>query len=211
MHRTVPPSTVLLNNVNRATIQKPCPRGSMLLLSLFSRVPDSVRSHRWQPMRLPHPWDSPGKNTGVGCHFLLQEMRGSIVACNFPNLPDHKSFLGEGTVLIKNTGPDLPWPTESDTPGLRPGNSYFKQLFWVTLQCWSCFIKKHKWAWPLLRKTGWKSWLALTAQCVSPRPHVILEQKPPSLFFQGRYGQAFLFLHTCSQWYLVLWFEQTQL
>ena len=131
MHRTVPPSTVLLNNVNRATIQKPCPRGSMLLLSLFSRVPDSVRSHRWQPMRLPHPWDSPGKNTGVGCHFLLQEMRGSIVACNFPNLPDHKSFLGEGTVLIKNTGPDLPWPTESDTPGLRPGNSYFKQLFWV--------------------------------------------------------------------------------
>ena len=28
--------------------------------------------HRWQPTRLPHPWDSPGKNTGVGCHFLLQ-------------------------------------------------------------------------------------------------------------------------------------------
>ena len=26
----------------------------------------------WQPTRLPHPWDSPGKNTGVGCHFLLQ-------------------------------------------------------------------------------------------------------------------------------------------
>ena len=32
----------------------------------------SVRSHRRQPTRLPHPWDSPGKNTGVGCHFLLQ-------------------------------------------------------------------------------------------------------------------------------------------
>ena len=27
---------------------------------------------RWQPTRLPHPWDSQGKNTGVGCHFLLQ-------------------------------------------------------------------------------------------------------------------------------------------
>ena len=27
---------------------------------------------RWQPTRLPRPWDSPGKNTGVGCHFLLQ-------------------------------------------------------------------------------------------------------------------------------------------
>ena len=28
-----------------------------------------------QPTRLPHPWDSPGKNTGVGCHFLLQCMK----------------------------------------------------------------------------------------------------------------------------------------
>ena len=33
---------------------------------------DSVRLHRRQPTRLRHPWDSPGKNTGVGCHFLLQ-------------------------------------------------------------------------------------------------------------------------------------------
>ena len=34
---------------------------------------DSVRPHRWQPTRLPCPWDSPGKNTRVGCHFLLQK------------------------------------------------------------------------------------------------------------------------------------------
>ena len=40
----------------------------LLLLSLLSRV----QPHRWQPTRLPHRWDSPGKNTGVGCHFLLQ-------------------------------------------------------------------------------------------------------------------------------------------
>ena len=33
---------------------------------------NSVRPHRRQPTRLPHPWDSPGRNTGVGCHFLLQ-------------------------------------------------------------------------------------------------------------------------------------------
>ena len=33
---------------------------------------DSVRPHRWQPTRLDCPWDSPGKNTGVACHFLLQ-------------------------------------------------------------------------------------------------------------------------------------------
>ena len=35
---------------------------------------DSVRPHRPQPTRLPRPWDSPGKNTGVDCHFLLQCM-----------------------------------------------------------------------------------------------------------------------------------------
>ena len=34
-----------------------------------------MRPHRRQPTRLPHPWDSPGKNAGVGCHFLLQCMK----------------------------------------------------------------------------------------------------------------------------------------
>ena len=36
---------------------------------------DSVRPHRWQSTRLPCPWDSPGTNTGGGCHFLLQCMK----------------------------------------------------------------------------------------------------------------------------------------
>ena len=35
----------------------------------------TLRRHRRQPIRLPHPWDSPGKNTGVVCHFLLQCMK----------------------------------------------------------------------------------------------------------------------------------------
>ena len=43
----------------------------LLLLSHFSRV-NSVQPQRWQPTWLPCPWDSQGKNTGVGCHFLLQ-------------------------------------------------------------------------------------------------------------------------------------------
>ena len=52
---------------------------------------DSVRPHRWQPTRLPRPWDSPGKNTGVGCHFLLQCMKvksESEVAQSCPTLSD---------------------------------------------------------------------------------------------------------------------------
>ena len=48
---------------------------SLYLLLVASVVSDSVRPHRWQPTRLPRPWDSPGKNTGVGCHFLLQCMK----------------------------------------------------------------------------------------------------------------------------------------
>ena len=36
---------------------------------------DSVGPHRWQPTRLRRPWDPPGKNTGVGFHFLLQCMK----------------------------------------------------------------------------------------------------------------------------------------
>ena len=54
-------------------------------------VSDSVWPHRWQPTRLPHPRDSPGKNTGVGCHFLLQCMKvksESEVAQLCPTLSD---------------------------------------------------------------------------------------------------------------------------
>ena len=50
---------------------------------------DSVQPHRRQPTRLRHPWDSPSKNTGVGCHFLLQCMKvksGSEVAQSCPTL-----------------------------------------------------------------------------------------------------------------------------
>ena len=52
---------------------------------------NSVRPQRRQPTRLPRPWDSPGKNTGVGCHFLLQCMKmesESEVAQSCPTLSD---------------------------------------------------------------------------------------------------------------------------
>ena len=54
---------------------------------------DSVWAHRRQPTRLPGPWDSPGKNPGVGCHLLLQCMKvksesESEVAQSCPTLSD---------------------------------------------------------------------------------------------------------------------------
>ena len=53
---------------------------------------DPVRPHRWQPTRLPRPWDPPGKNTGVGCQFLLQCMKVKtesevILSCPTPSDP----------------------------------------------------------------------------------------------------------------------------
>ena len=59
--------------------------------AVTSVVSDSVRPHRRQPTRLPRPWDSPGKNTGVGCHFLLQCRKvksESEVAQSCPTLSD---------------------------------------------------------------------------------------------------------------------------
>ena len=52
---------------------------------------DSVRPQRRQPTRLLCPWDSPGKNTGVGCHFLLQCLKmksESEVTQSCPTLSD---------------------------------------------------------------------------------------------------------------------------
>ena len=42
---------------------------------------DSLQPHRRQPIRLPCPWDSPGKNAGMGCHFLLQCMKAKAQSC----------------------------------------------------------------------------------------------------------------------------------
>ena len=66
---------ILVLNLHNSVEKTDHIRGKMLLLLLLLQSCDSVRPHRRQPTRLPHPWDSPGKNTGVGCHFLLQCMK----------------------------------------------------------------------------------------------------------------------------------------
>ena len=67
---------------------------------------NSVRPHRRQPTQLPRPWDSPGKNTGVGWHFLLQCMKvksesevaqlcltlSDPMGCSLPGPPIHGIF-----------------------------------------------------------------------------------------------------------------------
>src|SRR5574341_1099102 len=63
---------------------------------------DSVRPHRWKPTRLPRPWDSPGKNTGVGCHFLLQCVKVKSereVAQSYPTLSDPVDYSLPGSSI----------------------------------------------------------------------------------------------------------------
>ena len=63
---------------------------------------DSVQPHRRQPTRLPRPWDSPGKNTGVGCHFRLQCMKvksESEVTQSCPTLRDHMDCSPPGSSI----------------------------------------------------------------------------------------------------------------
>ena len=91
---------------------------------------DSVRPHRWQPTRLPCPWDSPGKNTGVGCHFLLQCMKVKSESESLSHvLLCATLWTGtcQGPLSIKFSRQEywswLPFPSPGDLsdPGIEPG------------------------------------------------------------------------------------------
>ena len=66
---------------------------------------NSVRPHRQQPIRFPRPWDSPGKNTGVGCHFLLQCMKVKSQSEVAQVVPDSSRLHGlQPTRLLRPRG-----------------------------------------------------------------------------------------------------------
>ena len=84
-----------------------------------------MQPHRRQPTRLPSPWDSPGKNTGVGCHFLLQCMKvksESEVAQSCPTLrnPMDCSLPGSSVHGILQARV-LEWGAIAFSGGLRSG------------------------------------------------------------------------------------------
>ena len=105
-----------------------------------SVVSDSVRPHRRQPTRLPCPWDSPGKNTGVGCHFLLQCMK----------------VKSESEV-------DLPCPTLSDPMDGSPPGSSAHEIFQARVLEWGAMrlgpmtlsLHKSPFTWLLDRSRKW--------------------------------------------------------
>ena len=135
-----------------------------------------MRPQRRQPARLPHPWDSPGKNTGVGCHFLLQFMKvkcESEVAQSCPTLSDpmecsppgssiHRIFQARvlewgATALYFSTccyslpSVDQPCPDGSLS---------------FPLKLWSLRSRKNPWL--LVGYTLWRTSPSMTASLINP-------------------------------------------
>ena len=109
---------------------------------------NSVRHHRRQPTRFPRPWDSPGKNTGVGCHFLLQCMKvksesevaqscltlSDPMACSLPGSSVHGIFqarvLEWGAIAFSKWLAQLPLNRDTHSRAKRKiitVNFYFKK------------------------------------------------------------------------------------
>ena len=89
---------LLLSSIKTAT-------PAVAVAAVASVMSGSVQPHRWQPTRLPCPWDSPGKNTGVGCHFLLQCMKAKSESevdqsCPTPRGPMDCSLPGSSIQAI---------------------------------------------------------------------------------------------------------------
>ena len=118
---------------------------------------DSVRRHRQQPTRLPHPWDSPGKNTGVGCHFLLQCIKvksESEVAQSCPTLRDPMDCSPPGSSvhgIFQARGLEWGAITFSADPlsfTQKLQGCWLSQLLWP----WTCLLFK---AAPELQRWEW--------------------------------------------------------
>ena len=89
---------------------------------------NSVRPQRWQPTRFLHPWDSPGKNTGVGCHFLLQCVK-------VKSLSRIQLFATPWTAAYQ-APPSMAFSRQEYWSGL-PLNDYLFGILGIWLQSWS--------------------------------------------------------------------------
>ena len=106
---------------------------------------DTVRPHRRQPIRLPSPWDSQDKNTGVGCHFLLQCVKvksesevgqscptlSDPMDCSLPGSSVHGIFqarvLEWVAIAFSMTHLLTPWTAAYQAP---PSMGFSRQEYW---------------------------------------------------------------------------------
>ena len=100
-----------------------------------SVVSDSLQPHGLQPTRLPSPWDSPGKNTGVGCHFLLQCMKvktESEVAQSCPTLWDPMDVAYQAPPSMGFSRLEYWSGLQFPTPGYLPNPRNRTSVSWVS-------------------------------------------------------------------------------
>ena len=114
---------------------------------------DSVRPQRQQPTRLPCPRDSPGKNTGVGCHFLLQCMKV-------------KSESEVAQLCL----------TPSDAMDCSPPGSTVHGIFQARVLEWGAIAFSNAWKWKVKVKSLSRVRLLVT-------PWTVAHQAPPSMGF----------------------------
>ena len=102
--------------------------GCYCCCQVASVVSDSVRPHRWQPTRLPHPWDSPGKNKGK-------------VAIAFSNAWKWKvklKLLSHARLLA------TPWTAAHKAP---PSMGFSRREYWSGVPLPSPVHEREKWKW----------------------------------------------------------------
>ena len=93
---------------------------------------DPVRSHRRQPTRLPRPWDSQGKNTGMGCHFLLQYVKVKLLSrVRLLRIPGSDRAPLSLEFSKQECWSGLSFPTSEDLPdpGIEPGSPALQANF----------------------------------------------------------------------------------
>ena len=103
---------------------------------------DSVQPHRWQSTRLPRPWDSPGKNTGMGCHFFLQCMKvksESEVTQSCPTLSDPMDYTAHQAPPSMGFSRQEYW---SGVPLPSPNTEAMKPIKFTNILVWVCREKK---------------------------------------------------------------------
>ena len=114
---------------------------------------NSMWPHRWQPTRLRHLWDSPGKNTGVGCHFLLQCMKVKS-----------ENEVSQSCLTLSN-------PMDCSLPG-----SSIHGIFQARILEWVDIAFSNAWKWKVKVKSLSRVWLLAT-------PWTAAYQAPPSMGF----------------------------
>ena len=117
---------------------------------------DSVRPHRRQPTRLPCPWDSPGKNTRVGCHFLLQCMKvkseskvtqscptlSDPMDCSLPGSSVHGIFQAKVLEWDGTAFSNISTRTYKIKRLTNPQKARYKSTFYIIPFIWN--LRKHK-------------------------------------------------------------------